>query len=194
MLPLALHCAATLALASLPGDAPTTAPAPSTTEAAPGRHLSVRPSRLLYQGGPIPDGYELVNEYNASYLTGGMTTLVFGYTGGVIFALVAGLQSLAQIQRGEPLWAFIPLFGPLLALGGPTYRSQVSPQTLYLRDVVCLLDASVQWLGTVLASIGYFFPTKVLRLKDDAGGGMGWLLPLGPGGSPGLRWTLTFGP
>jgi hypothetical protein len=189
VIPLALHCAAALALASLPDDAPTAAPAATVPLKA-----EARPRRLLYRGGPIPDGYELVNEYDASLLTGGMTTLVFGYTGGVIYALVAGLQSLVQIQRGEPLLAFIPLAGPLLALGGPTYRSLVPSQTLYLRDVVCLLDASVQVLGTVLAGIGYFFPTKVLQLKDGAGGGVGRLLPLGPDGSPGLRWTLTFGP
>jgi len=60
--------------------------------------------------------------------------------------------------------------------------------------VVCILDSSVQLLGAVLTGAGYFFPTKVLRLKDDTGGGAGWLLPLGPGGSLGLRWTLTFGP
>jgi len=192
VIPLALHCAATLALAALPDDAPTTG-APAVTAPAPSP-AKASSRRLLYQGGPIPDGYQLVNEYDASLLTGGMTSLVFGYTGGVIFALVAGLQSVAQIQRGEPLFAFLPLVGPLLAIGGSTYRSLVPPETLYLRDVVCLLDASVQWLGVVLAGIGYFFPTKVLQLKDDAGGGFGWLLPVGPGGSPGLRWTLTFGP
>ncbi|HYV47853.1 MAG TPA: hypothetical protein VFA20_23500 [Myxococcaceae bacterium] len=60
--------------------------------------------------------------------------------------------------------------------------------------MACILDSSVQLLEAVLTGIGYFFPTRVLRLKDDAGGGVGWLLPLGPGGAPGVRWTLTFGP
>jgi hypothetical protein len=190
VIPLALHCAAALALAALPDDAPTAA-APAASSPA---LTKPSPRRLLYRGGPIPDGYVLVNEYNASLLTGGMTSLVFGYTGGVIFALVAGLQSVVQIQRGEPFFAFIPLAGPLLALGGSTYRGLVDPETLYLRDVVCVLDAGVQVLGTVLAAVGYFFPTKVLELRDDSGGGAGWLLPLGPGGSAGLRWVLTFGP
>jgi len=53
VIPLALHCAAALALAALPDDAPT-APAPSLTKP--------HPHRLLYKGGPIPDGYELVDE------------------------------------------------------------------------------------------------------------------------------------
>jgi len=88
----------------------------------------------------------------------------------------------------------LPLAGPLLALGGPGYRSQVNPDLLYVRDVTCLADAAVQWLGAALAVAGYFFPTKLLVLKEDQGGGAGVFLPLGPAGRPGLSWSVTFGP
>jgi len=207
VIPLALSCAAALSLAGLPDDAPTaeTGTAAPAAETSPGASSPAgnrllrpapRPARMLYTGGAIPPEYELVNEYDASLLGGGMSSLVFGYTGGIIFALIAGIHSLASIQRGDPLWALFPLAGPLLALGTPTYRGLVDPDLLYLRDVVCLGVAAVQWLGAVLAGIGYFFPTRVLVLKEGGtgGGGAGVFLPLGPGGGPGLSWSVAFGP
>ena len=215
MIPLALSCAAALALAGLPDDAPTAetgtqTPAPAT-ETSPGAGPATapgatsparksllrpapRPARMLYSGGAIPPDYELVNEYDSALLGGGMSSLIFGYTGGILFALIAGIHSLASIQRGDPLWALFPLAGPLLALGTPAYRSLVDPDLLYLRDVVCLGVAAVQWLGAVLAGIGYFFPTRVLVLKEAGTGGSGVFLPLGPGGGPGLSWAVAFGP
>jgi hypothetical protein len=51
----------------------------------------------------------------------------------------------------------------------------------------------VQGLGAILVGAGYFFPTKVLMLKDKEESASGLLLPLGPGGGPGLTWSLTFG-
>lgn len=202
MISLAFSCAAALALAGLPDDAPTAAeppaaPASDTSPTAPAEpRPALRPARMPYRGGPIPPDYELVPEYNASLLLGGMSSLIFGYTGGVIFGLIAGLHSLVQIQRADPLLALVPLVGPLLALGGPGYRSQVDPDLLYLRDVVCIGDTVVQWLGAVLAGVGYFFPTKVLLLKEGggSGSGAGMLLPLGPGGGPGVSWSVAFGP
>jgi hypothetical protein len=202
VIPLALHCAAALALSGLPDDAPTAASsaadapaevAPSSSTTPPERSTP-RPNRLLYRGGPIPEGYHLVDEYSPSLLIGGMTSLVFGYTGGIIFGLVAGLQSLAQIQRGDPLFALLPVIGPFLALGGPGYRNQLPPDLRYVRDVFCLLDGATQLLGVGLASFGYFFPTRWLLLKEEEGGGTGWLVPMGPGGGPGLTWAVTFGP
>ena len=203
MIPLALSCAAALALGGLPDDAPTAAeppasPSPSPTltppAAAPAVRPLPRPSRMPYLGGPVPTDYELVLEHDASLLLGGMSSLIFGYTGGIIFGLIAGLHSLVEIQRADPLFALVPLVGPLLALGGPGYRSQVNPDLLYLRDVVCIGDAVVQWLGAILAGIGYFFPTKVLVLKEGGGSGVGVVVPLGPGGGPGLSWSMAFGP
>jgi hypothetical protein len=149
---------------------------------------------MPYLGGPIPDRYELVPEYNTTVLVGGMSSLVFGYTGAMVFALVAGFHSVASIQRADPFLALVPLAGPFLGLGAPGYRNQVDPDLLYLRDVVLLCDAAVQWLGAGLAVAGYFFPAKVLRLKEEAGIRAGWILPLGPDGSPGVSWAVTFGP
>jgi hypothetical protein len=149
---------------------------------------------MLYEGGAIPADYDLVLEYDASLLYGGMSSLIFGYTGSALFALIAGFQSLAQIQRGDPLWALLPLAGPLLALGTPAYRDQLHPDLLYVRDFACIAGAAVQWLGAILAGVGYFTPAKVLQLREGGTGGAGLFLPLAPGGRPGVSWTVTFGP
>lgn len=200
MISLSLSCAAALALAGLPDDAPvaaeapaSAAEAPSPPEVAPAPEPPLRPAMMPYTGGPVPPDYELSLEYNAGLLVGGMSALLVGYTGATLYALIAGFHSVVQIQRGDPFLALVPLFGPFLGLGGPGYRSQVDPDLLYVRDVVLLCDAAVQWVGAAMAGVGYFFPAKVLRLKESDGR-VGWILPLGPSGTPGLSWMGTFGP
>lgn len=217
MLALALSCAAVMTLSGLPDDAPPAVAPPASPAAAdapvgpagaapeasalpPAASLAglslvdeLPPDRMPYLGGPVPSGYELVPEYNTTLLAGGMTSLIFGYTGAMVFSLIAGFHSVAAIQRADPFLALFPLIGPFLGLGAPSYRSQVDPDLLYLRDVVLLCDAAVQWLGVGLAMVGYFFPTKVLQLRDE-GARAGLFLPLGPGGLPGLSLAVAFGP
>jgi hypothetical protein len=158
--------------------------------------LATQPAELPYTGGPIPDGYELVTEYNTRLLFVGWAISSLGYMVGGVYGTAAGIHSLAAFQRADPFFALLPLAGPFLALGSSGYRSQLDPGALAVHDAVLIGSGVLQILGAAMAGVAYFFPTRVVRLKPQrpAGGPPpeASLVPLGPGGGVGLTLSLAF--
>lgn len=167
--------------------------APAATGAADAPVLA---EEMPYQGGPIPDGYELITEYNTQLLFFGWSIFSLGYTVAGVYGVIAGLYALPAFQRGDPFLALIPLAGPFLALGGPEYRDQLDPDARARHDVLMIGTGVVQLIGAAMTAGGYFFPRRVLRLKPQrpatlppAGGA---LVPFGPRGSAGVTLSLSF--
>src|SRR5262245_38999665 len=129
MIASALVLSAALLLTQAPAE-----PAP----AVPPADAPVQAAELPYEGGPVPDGYELVTEYNTQFLFYGWSIFSLAYAVAAGYGTVTGLIALSLIQRGDPFWALIPLAGPFLALGAPEFRDQVDPAFRTRHDVVMI--------------------------------------------------------